>query len=133
MDRLVDHLFVFEGDGVVRDFPGNYSNYRIEERAKEKVKDAPKKPEVEMPKPETPKPAAMAAKKKFSFKDKREYDQLEKDIATFEAEKTTIAEKMTDPNLNYDMIQQFSNRLIFITKQIEEKELRWLELSEYIS
>ena len=132
MDRLVDHLFVFEGNGVVRDFPGNYSNYRIEERSKEKTKDAPKKPEVEAPKPEVKQPV-VAAKKKFSFKDKREYDQLEKDIATLETERTTITEKMTDPNLNYDMIQQLSNRLIFITKALEEKELRWLELSEYIS
>ena len=134
MDRLVDHLFVFEGDGVVHDYPGNYSNYRIEERAKEKTKDN-KKPEpvavVEAPKPE-PKPA-VTEKKKFSFKDKREYDQLEKEIAALEAEKTTITEKMMDANLNYDEIQKLSNRMTFITTQQEEKENRWLELSEYIS
>jgi ABC transport system ATP-binding/permease protein len=131
MDRLVDHLFVFEGDGVVRDFPGNYSNYRIEERAKEKAKDNPKKPEVEAPKVEVAKPAPE--KKKFSFKDKREYDQLEKDIAALEAEKVTITEKMMDQSLNYDDIQRLSNRMITITELLEEKELRWLELSEYIS
>ncbi|MFI5196560.1 MAG: ABC-F family ATP-binding cassette domain-containing protein, partial [Chitinophagales bacterium] len=100
MDRLVDHLFVFEGNGVVRDFPGNYSNYRIEERAKEKVKDSPKKPEAEVPAPVIKKP--VPEKKKFSFKDKREYDQLEKDIAMLEAEKGTITEKMMNPGLNYD-------------------------------
>jgi ATP-binding cassette subfamily F protein uup len=134
MDRLVDHLFVFEGDGVVRDFPGNYSNYRIEERAKEKSKDAPKKVEAVAAPVATPvavnKPAPE--KKKFSFKDKREYDQLEKDIAALEAERGTITEKMTDETLNYDKIQQMSNRLIVITQQLEEKELRWLELSEYV-
>ena len=132
MDRLVDHLFVFEGDGVVRDFPGNYSNYRIEERAKEKEpKKNSEKLEAEKPKAETPKPAPE--KKKFSFKDKREYDQLEKDIAALEAEKTVITEKMMNPNLNYDEIQQLSNRIVFITSELETKELRWLELSEYVS
>lgn len=132
MDRLVDHLFVFEGDGVVRDFPGNYSNYRIEERAKEKEpKKNSEKPEAEKPKAEAPKPAPE--KKKFSFKDKREYDQLEKDIAALEAEKNVITEKMMNPNLNYDEIQQLSNRIVFITSELETKELRWLELSEYVS
>ncbi len=138
MDRLVDHLFVFEGDGVVRDFPGNYSSYRIEERAKEKGKSAAitgtKKTEAEAPKPEVKIAAPVVAeKKKFSFKDKREYDQLEKEIAALEAEKTTITEKMMDPNLNYDQMQQLSNRMVSITKLLEDKEMRWLELSEYIS
>ena len=133
MDRLVDHLFVFEGNGVVRDYPGNYSNYRIEERAKEKAKDSPKKQEVAVPAPVVKITAAAPEKKKFSFKDKREYDTLEKEIAALEAEKTTITEKMMDPNLNYDQIQQISNRIVHITQLLEEKELRWLELSEYIS
>ena len=94
-------MFVFEGDGVVRDFPGNYSAYRIEERAKEKTKDNPKKPEVVAPAPIIKAAALAPEKKKFSFKDKREYDQLEKEIAALETEKTTITEKMMDPNLNY--------------------------------
>ncbi len=131
MDRLVDHLFVFEGDGVVRDFPGNYSNYRIEEKAKEKSKENPKKAEPEAQKTIAAKPAPE--KKKFSFKDKREYDQLEKDIAALEAEKATITEKMMDSSLNYDQIQQLSNRMVYITQQLEVKEMRWLELSEYIA
>ena len=135
MDRLVDHLFVFEGNGEVRDFPGNYSNYRIEERAKEKNKDEPKKAAVTETPAAAPKAAAPPTpeKKKFSFKDKREYDLLEKEIAAFEAERATITEKMMDPNLNYDQIQQISNRLTHITQLLEEKEMRWLELSEYIS
>jgi ATP-binding cassette subfamily F protein uup len=131
MDRLVDHLFVFEGNGVVRDFPGNYSNYRIEERAKEKMKDAPKKPEVVVAAPVLKE--VVPEKKKFSFKDKREYDQLEKDIAALEAERAAIAEKMMDQGLNFDEIQQLSNKMVRITQQLEEKELRWLELSEYIA
>ena len=131
MDRLVDHLFVFEGNGVVRDYPGNYSAYRIEERAKEKQKDSPKKTEDVVAKPVIAKP--VPEKKKFSFKDKREFDQLEKDMAAMETEKTTITEKMMDQSLNYDQIQQLSNRMTFITQSLEEKEMRWLELSEYIS
>ena len=135
MDRLVDHLFVFEGDGVVRDYPGNYSAYRIEERAKEKNKDEPKKAAVVETAAAAPKAVVPPApeKKKFSFKDKREYDQLEKDIAALEAERATITEKMMDQSLNYDQIQQISNRLTHITRLLEEKEMRWLELSEYIS
>ena len=130
MDRLVDHLFVFEGNGMVRDFPGNYSNYRIEERAKEKAgKDVPKKAEAPIPEVK----AIVPEKKKFSFKDKREYDQLEKDIAALEAEKATVTEKMMDPTLNFDEIQQLSNKMVRISQQLEEKELRWLELSEYIA
>jgi len=136
MDRLVDHLFVFEGDGEVRDFPGNYSTYRIEERAKEKNKDN-KKPEIVAPVAAAPvaKAAAPVApeKKKFSFKDKREYDLLEKEIAALEAEKETITAKMMDQTLNYDQIQQMSNRMTTITQLLEEKEMRWLELSEYIA
>jgi ATP-binding cassette subfamily F protein uup len=133
MDRLVDHLFVFEGDGVVRDFPGNYSEYRIEERAKEKTKDNPKKEEAAAAIAAPVKAAApVVEKKKFSFKDKREYDQLEKEIAALEAEKTTIAEKMMDEKINYDDIQKLSNRMTQITQLLEEKEMRWLELSEIV-
>lgn len=131
MDRLVDHLFVFEGNGVVRDFPGNYSEYRIDERAKERIKETAKTPEAEPQKPAAA--SATSDKKKFSFKEKREYEQLEKDIATLEAEKTTITEKMMDTNINYDQMQQLSNRIMEITNLLEEKEMRWLELSEYIS
>lgn len=133
MDRLVDHLFVFEGNGVVRDFPGNYSNYRIEEKAKEKEvkKEEVSKPQVtEIPSQATN--SKPQTSKKFSFKEKREFDQLGKDIADLEAEKTNITEKMIEPGLNYDQMQQLSNRILFITQQLEEKEMRWLELSEYI-
>ena len=132
MDRLVDHLFVFEGNGVVRDFPGNYSNYRIEQRTKEKEKDAPKKAEVTAQAPVVTK-SAIPEKKKFSFKDKREYDQLEKEIASLEAEKETITAKMMDQNLNYDDMQRLSNRMVQITQLLEQKEMRWLELSEIVA
>lgn len=129
MDRLVDHLFVFEGNGVVRDFPGNYSTYRVEERAREKMKDATPKAEEAA----TATEAKPQDKKKVSFKDKREYEQLEKDIAALEAEKTTVTEKMMDQNINYDDMQRLSNRMVQITELLEQKEMRWLELSEVIT
>ncbi len=128
MDRLVDHLFIFEGDGAVRDYPGNYSQYRVEERVKEKTKDVPTPAAADI-KPEQPR-AAAPAKRKLSFKEKREFDQIEKDMPALEAEKTTIAEKMADPGINYDEIQKLSFRITEITRLLEEKEMRWLEISE---
>ena len=126
MDRLVEHLFVFEGDGVVTDFPGNYSQYRIAERTKEKTKDTAPREEVAA----QPQQSVTAEKKKVSFKDKREYEQLEKDLADLEKEKTAITERMMQPNLNYEEMQRMSTRMTEITNLLEEKEMRWLELSE---
>jgi ATP-binding cassette subfamily F protein uup len=128
MDRLVDHLFVFEGDGEVRDFPGNYSNYRIEERIKEKGEPAKPAPVEAAATQEAAKP--IAEKKKVSFKDKREFEQLEKEIPALEKEKELIAEKMSQPGPNYEEIQKMSTRMIEITQLLEQKEMRWLELSE---
>jgi len=128
MDRLVDHLFVFEGDGVVRDFPGNYSLYRIEERAKDKKQDTPTPPPVAAVQ-EPAKPAGPQ-KRKLSFKEKREFEEIEKDMPALEAEKAVIADKMANPGINYDEIQKLSFRITEITRLLEEKEMRWLELSE---
>lgn len=128
MDRLVEHMFVFEGDGVVRDFPGNYTQYRIEERAREKVKE----PEVQAPKATAQATDAAPLKKKMSFKEKRELEQIEKEMPQLEAEKATIAEKMADPGINYDEIQKLSHRITEITNKLEEMEMRWLELSEMV-
>ncbi|GAA4461239.1 ABC-F family ATP-binding cassette domain-containing protein [Nemorincola caseinilytica] len=126
MDRLVDHLFVFEGDGVVRDFPGNYTQYRIEERSKDKVKEAPAQAVAET----TAKPVAKD-KKKLSFNERRELEQLNKDLPALEQEKTTIANRMSEPGVSYEEIQRISARITEITMLLEEKEMRWLELSEY--
>ncbi len=142
MDRLVDHLFVFEGNGAIRDYPGNYTNYRIEEKAKEKDRDRDRDrdkqadPAKELAAVKTTvKEAAKATdvpvvKRRWSFKEKREFELLEKDIAKLDEEKTTITQKMMDPNINYDEIQKISHRITQITQLMEDKELRWLELSE---
>lgn len=125
MDRLVDHLFVFEGDGVVRDFPGNYSQYR------EWVKQTA---EADSEKPGIKKPIAAtdASKKKMGFKQQREFENLEKELAAFESEKLDIASKMSVADLPFEKLQLLAARLSEITALQEEKEMRWLELSENI-
>ncbi len=131
MDRLVDHLFVFEGNGEVRDFPGNYTQYRLEEKEKEKRGSSLNaKPEPVVAKVvETPKPVEKQGRK-LSFKEKQELENIEKAIATLEAEKVTIADKMSDGDLPFEEIKKLSDRLIAIDNELGMKEFRWLELSE---
>jgi ABC transport system ATP-binding/permease protein len=127
MDRLVDHLFVFEGEGVVNDFPGNYTQYRLHQKEQEEIakskKEAPAAPVTEVK-------AAKVEKKKMSFKEKREFEQLEKELPQLEKEKEEITQKMT-ATTSYDEMQQLSARIATLTEELETKELRWLELSEY--
>jgi ATP-binding cassette subfamily F protein uup len=127
MDRLVDHLFVFEGDGNIQDFPGNYSQYRISLKDKESVsaKDSA------VPKTESVTVVANnTEKKKLSFKDKREFELLEKEIANLEAEKQSIAAAMSQAGISFEALQDLSTRAVAIAQSLEEKELRWLTLSE---
>ncbi|MBW8686453.1 ABC-F family ATP-binding cassette domain-containing protein [Chitinophaga rhizophila] len=130
MDKLVDHLFVFEGDGEVRDFPGNYTQYREWEKEqsgkeKEETKSEPK--QVQTPVEEV-KPAAPA--KKMSFKEKRELELLEKEIASLEAEKKDIDDKMAAGALPYEQLEPLSRRAGEIIQLLDDKGMRWLELSE---
>jgi ATP-binding cassette subfamily F protein uup len=123
MDRLVDHLFVFEGDGLIRDFPGNYSQYR--DSLKEEESTEPEK----TPLKETPAPVAPA-KKRLSYKEQREFEALEKEIPALEKEKQEIYTRLQTEGLVYEELQKLTERIGIITRQIDEKELRWLELSE---
>lgn len=127
MDRLVDHLFVFEGNGEVRDFPGNYTQYRLwlKEQAANEIKQTGKKEIVAESKPDE-----VKEKKKVSFKEKREFELLEKDILSLEEEKKLLTEKMSSGNLQFDELNKISDRMVSITNELEEKEMRWLELSE---
>lgn len=128
MDRLVDHLFVFEGDGVVRDFPGNYTQYRIEEKGKEKQKEnVTTKSETT----NTVETKLTKDKKKLSFNEKREFELLNKELPKLEIEKQEVTEKLSQGGTPYEEIQKLSLRITELTNLIEEKELRWLELSEY--
>jgi ABC transport system ATP-binding/permease protein len=142
MDRLVDHLFVFEGEGEVRDFPGNYTQYRIWLKDNEKKENKWAVLESNKSKGQTTeeavaaKAAAVASsapatpKRKPSFNEKRAFEQLEKEMPLLEKERQDLTDKMSAGNLNFDQIQQLSDRLIQINQTLEEKELQWLELSE---
>ncbi len=129
MDRLVDHLFIFEGDGVVRDFPGNYSQYRIEQLQKGKEVSAPA-PVAQAKKEIEAAVATPVVKRKLSFKEQREIETLEKEMKTLEAERTTLSESLNSNNLPYEEIEKIANRIQQIGNLMEDKEMRWLELSE---
>jgi ATP-binding cassette subfamily F protein uup len=126
MDRLVDHLFVFEGDGQVRDFPGNYSQYRIWEKEQE---NTPQQPETSNDKPEIAN-EKTEIKKRLSYKEKREFEQLQQDIAALEREKAVVTDKLNSGNMPFEDLQKLSLRINEIAALLDEKELRWLELSE---
>ena len=135
MDRLVDHLFIFEGDGVIRDFPGNYSQFR-EAKANgllPKVEKPEEKPATKEnnQRPETSNlPDQQAGKKQLSYKEKREFEQLEKEIATLTKEKETVTAKLNNSNTAFEELQQLSHRIGEVTRLLDEKEFRWLELNE---
>ncbi|MBC8033864.1 MAG: ABC-F family ATP-binding cassette domain-containing protein [Chitinophagaceae bacterium] len=134
MDRLVDHLFVFQGDGDIRDFPGNYSQYRLALKDDEKLTDKGTQLSSEAREEEKPIYVAPSAVKeeprKLSFKEKREFEQLEKEIADLEQEKTEINVKLGDSSVHFNRLQELSLRIGEINALLEQKELRWLELSE---
>jgi ATP-binding cassette subfamily F protein uup len=131
MDRLVDHLFVFEGNGDIRDFPGNYTQYRLQQEKEEaKGQEANGKAEVATGKEEAvATPTAAGPKKKMSFKHKREFDMLQSEIAELEKERAAITQKLGG-NIPFDELQKFSERINSINQLLDEKEMRWLELSE---
>lgn len=131
MDRLVDHLFVFEGEGIVRDFPGNYTQYRLWQKEEER-KQAEAKKELKEEAKEEQKAAAPKEKKKLSYNEKREFEQIEKALPALEKEKAELTEKMTEANLPYEELEAIGNRMQEITEELEEKEMRWLELSEWM-
>lgn len=134
MDKLVDHVFVFEGAGVVRDFPGNYTEYRDaleieEEQAKRKQQEQATKP-APAPVVKTAQPASE--KRKPTFKEKQEYEQLEKDIAELEIEKQELNKNLASGSSNHDDVIKWSQRVGEVMELLDEKGMRWLELSEIV-
>lgn len=132
MDRLVDHLFVFEGEGVVTDYPGNYSQYRIWLKEKETmpVNEKNTVTSTSQKLAAAVAPAPEEKKRKPSFKEKKEFEDLEKAIASLETERTQLEAKLGAPDIAYDDITLASKRIGEITGELEAKESRWLELSE---
>lgn len=126
MDRLVQHLMVFEGQGEVSFFNGTYSSYRELQKAnKEQPKTTPK-----IATPVAPTPQPPTSKTKLSFKEKQEFDTLEKDIERLQEEKTQLEAFLTNGESNLDVLQKNSQRIAEIIATIDAKEIRWLELSE---
>ncbi len=125
MDKVVDHLLVFNGQGDIRDFPGNYSDYRDWKEAR-----VQKEKEAEKPQEEKTARVRLNEKRKMSFKEKREFEQLENEIAELETEKATIEEQLCSGTLSVDELTLKSKRLPELNDLIDEKTLRWLELSE---
>lgn len=129
MDKVVDHLLVFNGQGDIRDFPGNYTQYRDWKdvkavREKEKEKEAAKDREEKTAK------VRLNEKRRMSFKEKREFELLEQEIAALEAEKQSIEEALCSGTLSVDELTEKSKRLPELAELIDEKTMRWLELSE---
>ena len=129
MDRLVEHLFVFEGEGKIRNFPGNYTDYRewLKEQEKQvtEVKQAIPAPAVEQ-KQEQP-----SGKRKPTYQEKKEYEQLEQQLAQLEARKAEIIEIMNaGTTTDHAQLSAWATEIEQINEQLEEKEMRWLELAE---
>ena len=122
MDKLTDHMFVFKGGGVIDDFYGNYSDFREKQKEEEK--------ELKSVKKEKSSPVKDEQKRKVSYKEKYEYEQLEKEIATLEKEKEELEESLLSPTISVEDIIENSKRLSEVTNQIDEKSFRWMELDE---
>jgi len=126
MDKVVDHLLVFKGEGEIKDFPGNYTQYREWQALQPKETSAGQKPN----KISVDTRGERETKRKMSFKEKREFEQLEKDIAALEDEKKQIEDALSSGTLSVEDITQMSRRLPVLNDELDEKSMRWLELSE---
>ena len=128
MDKVVDHLLVFKGDGEIKDFPGNYTQYREWQTLQ------PKETIVASPSRETSSSrdsrSSKDSKRKMSYKEKTEFERLEKEIAALEAEQQQLEEALCSGTLTIDELTEKSKRLPLLKDELDEKSLRWLELSE---
>jgi len=128
MDKVVDHLLVFKGDAEIKDFPGNYTDYRIhrsmqEEQERGEKRNLPPKTASKNPPPAKEKPRRM------SFKEKQEFETLEKEIMRLETEKAEIEQQLSSGGLDHDAIRTASQRFAEVNQLIDEKTMRWMELS----
>ncbi|EFC71924.1 ABC-F family ATP-binding cassette domain-containing protein [Prevotella sp. oral taxon 299] len=128
MDKIIDHLLVFEGQGRIKDFPGNYTQYRewASLQTQEKVPTANNTKEDNDPK----KNYRNETKRKLSYKEKREFEQLEEEIIQLEEEQKTLENALSGSELSVEEITEKSKRLACLKSELDEKSFRWLELSE---
>jgi ATP-binding cassette subfamily F protein uup len=128
MDKVVDHLLVFNGDGEIKDFPGNYTQYRVWialQPRDSKPQSEPKSSNEVKRVNET-----RETKRKFSYKEKREFEQLEREIAVLEEEQRQLEEALCSGTLSVEELTEKSKRLPLLKDELDEKSMRWLELSE---
>ncbi|MEZ7746991.1 ABC-F family ATP-binding cassette domain-containing protein [Prevotella jejuni] len=131
MDKVVDHLLVFKGDGEIQDFPGNYTQYRDYQKMKSKEEEQQKPAKSSNTSGnDTKKDYRNNQKRKLSFKEKREYEELTDKIAQLEEEKQQLEEELCSGNLSVDELTEKSKRLPILKEELDELELRWLELAE---
>ena len=131
MDKVVDHLLVFKGEGEIQDFPGNYTQSRDFQKMKSKEEEQQKPTKNSSPTTnESKKDYRNNTKRKMSFKEKREYEQLSDKIAQLEEEKQQLEEELCSGNLSVDELTEKSKRLPILKDELDELELRWLELAE---
>jgi len=133
---VVDHLLVFKGQGEIKDFPGNYTQYRewsktLPQPTQKTVVNSLSKKDAERTDNKQPSQGdAGTQRRRMSFKEKREFEQLEKEIAALEEEKTLIEEALCSGTLGIDELTEKSKRLPLLNDELDEKSMRWLELSE---
>ena len=131
MDKVVDHLLVFKGDGEIQDFPGNYTQYRDYQKMKSKEEEQQKPAKSSNTSGnDAKKDYRNNQKRKMSFKEKREYEELTDKIAQLEEEKQQLEEELCSGNLSVDELTEKSKRLPILKEELDELELRWLELAE---
>lgn len=131
MDKVVDHLLVFKGEGEIQDFPGNYTQFRDFQKMKSKEEEQQKPTKNSSPTAnEQKKDYRNNTKRKMSFKEKREYEQLSDKIAQLEEEKQQLEEELCSGNLSVDELTEKSKRLPILKDELDELEFRWLELAE---
>ena len=126
MDKVVDHLLVFRGQADIRDFPGNYTDYREWKRARQEAESQEVKRREEKP----VRVRAQESKRKLTFRERREMEQLERDVEALEAEKKRIELALCGGGLTVEKLTELSKRLPSVTDELDEKSMRWLELSE---
>ena len=132
MDKVVDHLLVFRGNGLVKDFPGNYTQFRESEKLQQREENAREKSALESSQTtSSAKPRLMEKKRKLTFKERQEFEQLEREIEALEQEKTDIETALSSGTISVDEITVMSKRLPLLNDELDEKSMRWLELSEF--
>lgn len=131
MDKMVDHLFVFKGEGEVKDITGNYTEYRSQQQKLARAEKREESAQASKEQKSTRDSGEQEVKKKLSYKEKVEFESLEGEMEKLEGEKAELTEILSNPDAFNDDLMKAGERLSVVVAELEEKEFRWLELSEY--